>query len=271
MNELFIIQNKEGKRTLHDHLKLRQLPYKVYIDTSQKGGCISQSQYILVCYQYVAEETGYSIKDVHEVCKQSYPSEWQLPFFNFILQTYKAEDAPLANLSTSIRQLASKEFGSFQIPTPEQLFFSPVNDGTTLFIIHREFDKKALYQYLRTLTLPYRVYVEDHFQKRSIPQNSYLWVCYTYLADAVGCDANEVHEVCKALFLLIRQISLFDFMQRTTTVLSAAEFQCYTEAVKQYAYELGVAISEPEKLMFKNADHSRELPRGGNEVCPIPQ
>ncbi len=58
-------------------------------------------------------------------------------------------------------------------------------------------------EFIRSLDLknPVEVLINIAKKKRSIPQNSLLWLWYTYLCDHTGYTEDELHEVFKAEFL----------------------------------------------------------------------
>lgn len=132
-----------------------------------------------------------------------------------------------------------------------------------LFIIQSGLEKQKLFDHLQIRQLPFKAYIDDYNQIRSIPQNNYLWVCYQYVADFTGYNCYEVHMLFKFLFLPTKVISLFDFLSGSSTGLSLSEFQAYIASIKHYALiELGVVIPEPEQVSFsplksENANHSR--------------
>lgn len=94
---------------------------------------------------------------------------------------------------------------------------------------------------------------------RSSEQNDYLWACYRQIGDAMGYDAEAVHE-----YLLGRYFGWMDVRVpktprnpegiasvpvRTTTrpnKLTKAEFSDYIEHVQRIGAQAGVFIPDPD-------------------------
>lgn len=76
-------------------------------------------------------------------------------------------------------------------------------------------------------------------EKRSIPQNSYMWgVVYKQISDEWGYEIDEVHEIMKQKFLKIKEIRVDGetvIITRSTTDLKTDEMESYLEAIRRWA------------------------------------
>jgi hypothetical protein len=89
---------------------------------------------------------------------------------------------------------------------------------------------------------------------RSQQQSAYLWAAvYPPIAEHTGYAVNEVHEVCKQMFLPPRQMSIGDKMVTvagSTARLTTAEMMDYIDRVIALAGELGCVVQTPEEAGF---------------------
>lgn len=95
------------------------------------------------------------------------------------------------------------------------------------------------------------VIVERQSKKRSNKQNKYLWgVVYSTLAKSeIGYTEEEWHEMCKYKFLRKHYVVGDENIDtgQTTTKLTTAEFEEYTEKIRRWGAHIGVDIPEPNE------------------------
>jgi hypothetical protein len=122
----------------------------------------------------------------------------------------------------------------------------------------RIYDEQAMkntYQYFEGC--PVWVTIEKARNKRSNPQNAYLWgVCYKLISDFTGYEIDEVHEICKAKFLPserelvnkdtgeIEKVTIGASTRKLTTV----EFCEYIEKIQRFFAQLGCQIPDPNEV-----------------------
>jgi len=100
--------------------------------------------------------------------------------------------------------------------------------------------------------LEVEIIIRKKRSKRSIQQNKYLWgVVYKLIARYTGYNEEEIHELCKALFLK-KHLQIGKKRYTTvgsTTDLSTVEFENYTSEIRQWAsMELDVFIPLPNEV-----------------------
>ncbi len=90
---------------------------------------------------------------------------------------------------------------------------------------------------------------------RSLPQSKYYFgVVVKIISDELGYTREEVHEICKQMFLSeiiflktkkgVRQIRV----PKSTTELKTVEFEEYLSSIRQWAsMELGIYIPTPNE------------------------
>lgn len=76
--------------------------------------------------------------------------------------------------------------------------------------------------------------IEEHFDKRSLSQNSYAHVVFTYISEATGHEVLEVKEFMKAMFLS-RPDRCGKMRVRGTSSLNRREMSEFIEAVIRWA------------------------------------
>ena len=96
-----------------------------------------------------------------------------------------------------------------------------------------------------------RLTVTKASEKRSLRANGYLWdVCYGAIAEWSGYTAEEVHALCKVMFIEPRVVELAGkpIEIRSTAGMDTARFSAYVEAVKRWAAEQGLYIPDPNEV-----------------------
>lgn len=96
--------------------------------------------------------------------------------------------------------------------------------------------------------------VEISIQKlkseRSIQQNRYYWMLVTILANELGYDKEDMHEICKFKFLKREKViegsgEVLEYLKSTTT-LSKADFADMTSDLIRWAVEsFGIVLPLP--------------------------
>lgn len=93
--------------------------------------------------------------------------------------------------------------------------------------------------------------LKRHKNKRSIPQNSYLWgVVYKVIGDELGYDVNDIHEYCKDKFLPKRELTnkitgeIFE-AKESTSKMDKENFSKYLEGILFWASnELNIYVPD---------------------------
>lgn len=83
----------------------------------------------------------------------------------------------------------------------------------------------------------WRITIQLYRKNRTTDQNSLMWSWYSEIAGYTGHSTDEIHELCKAMFLKPRQVSIGDNATeyRTTTKLTTAEMSEYLERIRAWA------------------------------------
>ncbi len=101
----------------------------------------------------------------------------------------------------------------------------------------------------------WRVTIELHKKRRSLSQNSLMWLWLDQVADHVhqytGQDKDDLHEIFKQKFASVKCVGLGDdeYLVRSTRKMTTAEMSNYMDAI--YAFctsELGLLLPLPEEL-----------------------
>lgn len=119
------------------------------------------------------------------------------------------------------------------------------------FSIFSNFDKQKVIDYIKDLPegKSYTADVKLRREKRTIDQNSLLWLWVNCISDETGNEKNALHEYFKAEFLGFTEIVVFGKIQKhinSTTGLDTKQFTHYLEKIKIFAAsELGIVLPEP--------------------------
>ena len=89
--------------------------------------------------------------------------------------------------------------------------------------------------------------------KRSDNQNRYWWACMTILANDMGYRKDEMHEICKFMFLKAEKVNeatgeVFEYL-RSSTELNKMEFADMTSNLIQWASEHGIILPLPNEQL----------------------
>jgi hypothetical protein len=96
-----------------------------------------------------------------------------------------------------------------------------------------------------------RVHVRADKRERSSKQNAYLFgVCYRLIAEHLGYETDDIHELMKAKFLEPKRLAIPDDgdveIPASTRRLNTVEFSKYTENIRRWAAQfLSVNIPDP--------------------------
>lgn len=92
----------------------------------------------------------------------------------------------------------------------------------------------------------WRVTIAPYVKNRTTDQNNLLWAWYTEISEHTGHTPEEIHEYCKASFLVPKTITVGkDTLEyRTTTKLTTTEMTDYMDKIRAWAHtELGMTLS----------------------------
>lgn len=119
-----------------------------------------------------------------------------------------------------------------------------------------------------------RLRIELKSKDRTLPQNNYYWgVVIAILADHLGYQKHELHELMRIMFLsydfVDKKRNINVQMARSTTSLSTAEFEEYVEKVRTWAlteHEVKIPLPnevdlEDYNLHLTDEDEEAEVPR----------
>ena len=101
----------------------------------------------------------------------------------------------------------------------------------------------------------YTVEITEKKVRRSIPQNSLLWLWLTAIEHETGNDRNDLHEFFKAKFLQPEQVELFGttLNKYSTTNLNTVQFKYYLDKIQQFASaELAITLPDPEDKYWED-------------------
>jgi len=95
--------------------------------------------------------------------------------------------------------------------------------------------------------------LEKKKSNRSIEQNKYWWVCMTLLSNHFGYTKDEMHNICKFMFLKSQKVDetsglVFEYL-KSTTELTKSEFSAMVEEMIRWSAEHGVVIPEPNQQL----------------------
>lgn len=95
--------------------------------------------------------------------------------------------------------------------------------------------------------------LEKKKSNRSMEQNKYWWVCMTLLSNHFGYTKDEMHNICKFMFLKSQKVDetsglVFEYL-KSTTELTKSEFSEMVEQMIRWSAEHGVVIPEPNQQL----------------------
>lgn len=98
--------------------------------------------------------------------------------------------------------------------------------------------------------------VKKKWNKRSLNQNNYFWLCMTVLAEYTGHTPEELHVIVKGLYCPKKQVKVGKkaySIPKGTSELTKGEFVELMMNVSVMASELGVVLPDPvdyQKVQF---------------------
>ena len=124
-------------------------------------------------------------------------------------------------------------------------WFGEVKDGKLHLI-----DQEKFKQHLRHFEgHAVELQVKRKYRKRSLDANAYLWVVYSLISEHSGHTPEEIHAICKAMFLKTTKTVLDRTYEAvgSTSGLDTFDFSQYVSKVKNWAVqELGIAVPDSE-------------------------
>ncbi len=92
--------------------------------------------------------------------------------------------------------------------------------------------------------------IQKRYRSRSLKANAYLWLIYNYISEHTGHSPEEIHEVCKTMFLKgTKQLAgrVYEIVG-STALMDTLEFTQYIEKVKLWAIqELGIQVPDAQE------------------------
>lgn len=120
------------------------------------------------------------------------------------------------------------------------------------FKVTKPQDKRAVMAYLDRLPegKTYNVTIVRHRERRTVDQNSLLWLWVNCISDETGQDKDDLHEYFKQKFLGFDTKTLWGvqvFKSVSTASLDTLQFTQYLERIRAFAAaELGIELPDPQ-------------------------
>lgn len=128
-------------------------------------------------------------------------------------------------------------------------FFGNVNDAGELTGISKPAVARGLKNFIGK---PVQMIIRNKLKHRSLAQNKVQWWYYTEISAHTGYTKNEVHEICRVLFLKTEKVNeatgtVFELV-KSTTELTTVEHMEYSESIRRWAaMEFGINLPEPNE------------------------
>lgn len=94
------------------------------------------------------------------------------------------------------------------------------------------------------------VTVEKKNNKRSLPQNKYMWLCLEYISESTGHAPDDLHRLFKGMFLPRKEVMLNGkkySLAGSTTDLTKGQFVEYMMRITAEAADMGIVLPSPEE------------------------
>lgn len=136
--------------------------------------------------------------------------------------------------------------------TQELSYFCHVGEDGGLQGLARKKLKKELRQTFAGKNI--EIVIHRKKKHRSVQQNRVQWMYYTMISDVTGYTKDEIHSICKTLFLTTEKVnektgSVYSYT-KSTTELSTVEHIEYTDQIKQWAaQEFEIVLPDPGEQM----------------------
>ena len=122
-------------------------------------------------------------------------------------------------------------------------------DDSALFIVDTEAKRSRAAGILAKLPLEGRIWdvsIKPYQSRRSVDANRRLWALHKLAADETGHSVDELHELCKAMFLPRKEIEVAGEKREVCGAshkLNKADFRDFMERVEAFYIEkLGVFL-----------------------------
>lgn len=131
-----------------------------------------------------------------------------------------------------------------------------MNPIFTVNIVKGRLQDNRIEDYIKTLSDgEYEFIIRKPRKERSLNQNNYLWgVVYKLISDELGYSVDDVHEICKMMFLshtvLVKgkEIKICG----STASLSTVEMESYLSSVRQWASaEISCFVPLPNEVDYQ--------------------
>jgi len=125
-------------------------------------------------------------------------------------------------------------------------------------VVNLRSEEERLFDYLRELELPYKIYAQRILPKATVPQFKYLWgVCYKIIADYIGTTPQKVHIALmkdyNTEYLPTGNPLLWDLRTISASEFSSVDIAIWVEKVCAWAInELGVYVPLPNETWQNN-------------------
>jgi len=126
-------------------------------------------------------------------------------------------------------------------------------DESRLFIVDTEGKRARAAGILAKLPLEGRIWdisIRPYQPRRSVESNKRLWALHKLAADETGHSVDELHELCKAMFLPRKEIEVAGEKREvcgSSAKLNKKDFRAFMEQVEAFYIEkLGVFLGDQD-------------------------
>lgn len=128
-------------------------------------------------------------------------------------------------------------------------YFGKVENGVLKLRNRKQFDEDIKFFEGKDVEITF----ERKRSKRSDNQNRYWWACMEILGKELGYRKDEMHEICKFMFLKAEKVDektgeVFQYL-RSSTELNKMEFADMTSNLIQWASEHGIILPLPNEQL----------------------
>lgn len=104
----------------------------------------------------------------------------------------------------------------------------------------------------------YTLTIERKAKKRSLSQNSLMWMWFNCLADETGQSVDDIHDTYCAMFLTRTAVNTHGDevkVQRGTSKLNTSEMTDFMNRVQLDAAEMGIRLPRPEDEYYQEFEN----------------
>lgn len=117
--------------------------------------------------------------------------------------------------------------------------------------LNTEIDREMTIAAIKRLDLSksYTIEIIQKKIRRSLSQNSLLWLWLTCIEQETGTNRDELHEIFKHKFLLPKSVELYGvkYDKYSTAELDTIQFKYYLDKIQVFALaELSITLPDPE-------------------------